>query len=165
MNIKKPNYYNISLEEIKNLHGDKKPRLLLHGCCGPCSCWPLLFLCPHFDVTIMFNNSNIYPEAEYTKRLEELKRLLECIKRDFNFDVGLVVTPYDNDEFDKDLAPYGNEREGGRRCMICYRKRMGEAYDYAEENGFDYFTTVMTISRQKNSLIDRKSTRLNSSHT
>ena len=37
--------------------------------------------------------------------------------------------------------------------MICYRKRMGEAYDYAEENGFDYFTTVMTISRQKNSLI------------
>ena len=68
-------------------------------------------------------------------------------------DVGLVVTPYDNDEFDKDLAPYKDEREGGRRCMICYRKRMGEAYDYAEENGFDYFTTVMTISRQKNSLI------------
>ena len=153
MNIKKPNYYNISLEEIKNLHGDKKPRLLLHGCCGPCSCWPLLFLCPHFDVTIFFNNSNIYPTEEYEKRLDELKRLLVLIKRDFNFDVGLIVTPYDNDEFDKDLAPYGNEREGGRRCMICYRKRMGEAYDYAEENGFDYFTTVMTISRQKNSLI------------
>ncbi|MBO4737285.1 MAG: epoxyqueuosine reductase QueH, partial [Bacilli bacterium] len=141
MNIKKPNYYNISLEEIKNLHGDKKPRLLLHGCCGPCSCWPLLFLCPHFDVTIMFNNSNIYPESEYNKRLDELKRLLEYVKRDFGFDVGLVVTPYDNDEFDKDLAPHKDEKEGGRRCMICYRKRMGEAYDYAEENGFDYFTT------------------------
>ena len=28
---------------------------------------------------------------------------------------------------------------------------MSEAYDYAEENNFDYFTTVMTISRQKNS--------------
>jgi predicted adenine nucleotide alpha hydrolase (AANH) superfamily ATPase len=28
---------------------------------------------------------------------------------------------------------------------------MSEAYNYAEENNFDYFTTVMTISRQKNS--------------
>ena len=28
---------------------------------------------------------------------------------------------------------------------------MEEAYDYAESHGFDYFTTVMTISRQKSS--------------
>ena len=28
---------------------------------------------------------------------------------------------------------------------------MDEAYAYAEKNHFDYFTTVMTISRQKNS--------------
>jgi predicted adenine nucleotide alpha hydrolase (AANH) superfamily ATPase len=26
---------------------------------------------------------------------------------------------------------------------------MGEAYDYAEKNGYDYFTTVMTISPAK----------------
>jgi predicted adenine nucleotide alpha hydrolase (AANH) superfamily ATPase len=33
---------------------------------------------------------------------------------------------------------------------------MGEAYDYAEKNGYDYFTTVMTISRQKDSQILNK---------
>ena len=31
------------------------------------------------------------------------------------------------------------------------KKRLEEAYAYAEENGFDYFTTVMTFSRQKDS--------------
>jgi len=30
---------------------------------------------------------------------------------------------------------------------------MSEAFDFAEKNGFDYFTTVMTISRQKDSQI------------
>jgi predicted adenine nucleotide alpha hydrolase (AANH) superfamily ATPase len=33
---------------------------------------------------------------------------------------------------------------------------MSEAYDYAEKNGYDYFTTVMTISRQKDSQILNK---------
>ena len=30
---------------------------------------------------------------------------------------------------------------------------MKSSYDFAEEHGFDYFCTVMTISREKNSLI------------
>jgi predicted adenine nucleotide alpha hydrolase (AANH) superfamily ATPase len=30
---------------------------------------------------------------------------------------------------------------------------MAEAYDYAEAHGYDYFTTVMTVSRQKDSQI------------
>ena len=150
---KKTNYYLISLEELKNLRTDAKPKLLLHACCGPCSCFPLVFLCPHFDVTIFFNNSNIYPEEEYTRRLEELKKLLGFYKRDYGYEVNLIVRPYNNLEYMKDLLPYKDLREGGTRCQLCYEKRMSEAYDYAEENGFDYFTTVMTISRQKDSQI------------
>ena len=52
------NYYDVSLQELKRI-GDRKPRLLMHACCGPCSCFPLTFLCPHFDVTIYYANSNI----------------------------------------------------------------------------------------------------------
>ena len=33
---------------------------------------------------------------------------------------------------------------------------MDEAYKYADELGFDYFATVMTISRQKNSQVLNK---------
>ena len=51
---------------------------------------------------------------------------------------------------------YKDLKEGGSRCVLCYTKRMKEAYDFAEENNFDYFTTVMTISRQKNSQILNK---------
>lgn len=148
------NYYKKSLEELEKMGVPaKKPRLLLHACCGPCACWPLVFLCPHFDVTIYFNNSNIYPEEEYQRRLGELEKLIGYIKRDHGYDVSLIITSYDNDKYNLDLEPYKDEPEGGKRCQICYRKRMSQAYDYAEANGYDYFTTVMTISRQKDSEI------------
>ena len=101
----------------------------------------------------MFNNSNIYPESEYTRRLEELKKFLGYFKRDYGYDVKLIVKEYDNDKYNLDLEPYKDQPEGKIRCFICYEKRMDDAYKYASEHSFDYFTTVMTISRQKNSQI------------
>lgn len=150
---RKINYYKVSLEEIEKLNPSIKPKLMLHACCGPCSCFPLTFLCPHYDVTIFFNNSNIYPSEEYERRLNELKKLLDSYRVDYGWDVKIIITPYKNEEYMKDLLPYQDLREGGVRCRLCYEKRMSEAYDYAEEHGFDYFCTVMTISRQKNSQI------------
>lgn len=150
----KVNYYLESLKEIEKIDASKERKsLLMHVCCGPCSCWPLLFLCPHFDLTLYFNNSNIYPEAEFDKRLATLKELLSDIKRDYGYDIKLIVRPYDYANYIKDLEPFAKEPEGFNRCQICYKKRMAEAYDYAEKEGFDYFTTVMTISRQKNSQV------------
>ena len=151
---KKINYYFESEKELKVVDTlKKKPSLLLHACCGPCSTFPLTYLCPHFDVTIMFNNSNIYPESEYIRRLEELKKFLTYFKRDYGYEVKLVVREYDNDKYNQDLEPYKDQAEGLTRCFICYEKRMDDAYKYADENHFDYFTTVMTISRQKNSQV------------
>ena len=64
----KINYYLVSLEELKEIKG--RPSMLLHACCGPCSTFPLEFLTPIFNVTIIYSNSNIYPENEYEKRME-----------------------------------------------------------------------------------------------
>ena len=150
----KINYYQQSLDEIAKIDASgKKAKLLFHVCCGPCACWPLLFLTEHFDITIYYNNSNIYPKEEFDHRLSELRRLLDCYEKDYGYHFELLVPPYDNDTYNKDLEPYAHEPEGRNRCQICYRKRMKEAYDYAEAHGFDYFTTVMTVSRQKNSQI------------
>ena len=150
----KINYYKKSNQILDNLKGlPTKPKLLLHACCGPCSTFPLTYLCPNFDVTIFFNNSNIYPENEYVRRLEELKKFLGYFKRDYGYEVKLIITKYDNEKYNVDLEPYKDLPEGETRCFICYEKRMNEAYEYASKNGFDYFTTVMTISRQKNSQI------------
>lgn len=129
----------------------QKPKLLLHACCGPCATFPLTFLCPHFDVTIFFNNSNIYPSEEYHRRLDELKKLLEYYKRDYGYIINFIVTEYKNEEYNKDLEPYKDLPEGETRCFICYEKRMDEAFKYADEHGYDYFTTVMSVSRQKSS--------------
>jgi epoxyqueuosine reductase len=154
MDEKKINYYLLSLLEIEKIkQSGKRPSLLLHACCGPCAAFPLTFLCPIFDVTIMYNNSNIYPKEEYDRRIAELRKLLKIYKDEFNFDIKLVEPPYDNDFFSLDLEPYKDQDEGKTRCVICYQKRMKEAYDFAENNKYDYFTTVMTISRQKDSQI------------
>lgn len=147
----KRDYHAESLETIASLDKGKKPSFLLHACCGPCSCFPLLFLCPHFDVTIYYDNSNIYPESEFYRRRGELEKLLSLYKRDYGFDVKLIEPPYDHESYMKDLRPHASDPEGRERCLLCYSKRMEEAYDYAEEHGFDYFATVMSISRQKSS--------------
>ena len=150
----KINYYLQSLDELEKIKASgKRPKLLFHVCCGPCACWPLEFLCPHFDVTIYYNNSNIYPAEEFQKRLAEVRKLLSYYERDYGYHIELLVPPYDYETYRKDLEPYADEPEGRNRCQICYRKRMEEAYDYAEEHDYDYFTTVMTVSRQKNSQI------------
>ena len=143
----KTNYYLASLKEIESF-GDKKPSILLHACCVICACWPIEFLKDHFEVTLMYNNSNIYPNEEYNKRLSELKRY---IKERYGNEINIIECDYENAAFMKDLEEYKDDPEGFRRCFICYEKRLDEAYQYADENGYDYFTTVMTFSRQKDS--------------
>ena len=140
-----------SLKEIKKL--DKKPSLLLHSCCAPCNAYPLELLVEYFDLTLMYNNSNIYPFEEYSRRLDELKKYVDFINNKYNVNIKMIETPYINEDFTKLLEPYKEQKEGQDRCKLCYKIRMNEAYKYASENNFDYFTTVMTISRQKDSII------------
>ncbi|MCI5773665.1 MAG: epoxyqueuosine reductase QueH [Erysipelotrichaceae bacterium] len=147
--MNKLHYYQLSLEEIAKIKAlPYKPKLLLHACCAPCSCFPLTFLHEHFQITIYYNNSNIYPQTEYQIRLEELKKYLH----DYYPDIAIIVPTYDHDNYIKDLAPFAHLPEGQQRCFLCYTKRMDEAYAYASQHGFAYFTTVMSVSRQKNSL-------------
>lgn len=154
MNNNKVNYYKESLKTLDEITtSGKRPKLLLHACCGPCSTFPLTFLCKNFDVTIFFNNSNIYPENEYVRRFEELKKFLGYFERDYGYKIKVITVPYDNDNYNKDLEPFKDLPEGQKRCFICYEKRMDQAFDFANKNGYDFFTTVMTISRQKDSQI------------
>ena len=144
------NYYLVSKKEIEDIRKEyqgRKPSLLLHACCAVCASFPIEFLTQVFDVTIYFNNSNIWPSAEYERRLEELKRYIS----ETGNTVKLIITPYDNEAYTRRLEPMKEDPEGAGRCFYCYAYRMNEAYRYAAEHHFDYFTTVMSISRQKDS--------------
>ena len=59
--------------------GERRPKLLLHVCCGPCAAACLEELSARFDVTIFFYNPNIAPAAEYDRRLENARRLVEAM--------------------------------------------------------------------------------------
>ena len=76
---------------------DSVPRLLLHSCCAPCSSYVLEYLTRHFDITVFFYNPNIYPEAEYFKRLDTQKQLLD--KMPFENPVSLIVGEYDPEKY------------------------------------------------------------------
>ena len=81
----KRNYQLEMEEEIEGLQG-RRPRLLLNSCCGPCSSAVLERLAAHFDLTLLYYNPNIEPEAEYLHRLSEQRRLLSLLP----FRVGLL---------------------------------------------------------------------------
>lgn len=125
----------------------EKPTLLLHVCCGPCFTYPFELIKEYFKITIIYNNSNIYPEEEYNRRLNELKGYLKAISAD----IEVIEFDYNNATYNKDLEPYADQREGMDRCRVCFRKRLGQAIEYAEAHNFDFVGTVMSISRFKNS--------------
>ncbi len=137
------NYNRLFKRELEKIKG--RPTLLLHVCCAPCSVYPLVLLNKYFKIVIYYENPNIYSYDEYAKRLGELERYLDHL----NTDMKLVIPPYD-DDYQEGLKKYGPMKEGGKRCVYCYGKRMKRSYDYAAKNGFDYFTTVMSISNHKN---------------
>ena len=142
--------YQIVLDEILNkIDVEKyKPKLLLHVCCAPCSSYVLEYLNNYFDITVFYYNPNISSREEYEKRLNEERRFV----KEYPFPNVVVVNgEYDNDKFEETIKGLENEKEGGSRCLKCYRLRLEESVKYAEENNFDYFTTTLTISPYKNS--------------
>ena len=141
------NYQRILEKELQNIKiSGKKPKLLIHACCGPCFTIPYEILKDYFDINIMYNNSNIYPKEEHDRRLEELKEYINKI----GADIKVIEVPYDNDTYNLDLEPRKDDKEGHERCRICFRKRLKQGFEYAAKNGFEYYGTVMTISRYKN---------------
>ena len=138
--------YNLIMEEIiKEL--DKKPKLLLHACCGVCSSAVLERLINHFNITVLFYNPNIYPENEYEKRLKTQKEIIEKMK----IDVKIIEIGHQAKDFEKIAKNLETEKEGGQRCIKCYYQRLEKTAKLAKEKKFDYFCTTLSISPYKNS--------------
>jgi hypothetical protein len=64
-------------------------------------------------------------------------------------DFPLIVPAYDPVKWMESTAGLAQEPEGGERCKICFRIRLQAAYEYMLNNGFDAFTTTLTIGPQK----------------
>lgn len=129
----------------------RKQTLLLHACCAPCSSYVLEYLASYFEITVYYYNPNIYPPAEYSRRLGELQNFLPVFPPAVQNNVKLVTAQYTPQEYDaavqiEKTPELADEQERGERCRRCYLMRMKKAYEYAAANKFDWFTTTLSIS-------------------
>lgn len=153
--INKVNYQKIldkTLEDIEKSGAEKS--LLLHSCCAPCSSYVLEYLSNFFNITVLYYNPNIYPYEEYIYRKEEQKRLIS--EMNFKKSVSFMDCDYDNTLFNEVVKGFEAEPEGGKRCEKCFHLRLYKTAEIAKNNGFDYFTTTLTISPLKNAEILNK---------
>lgn len=142
----KTNYDKILEETINELKG-RKPSILLHSCCAPCSTAVITRLKDYFDVTIFYYNPNIEPLEEYLKRKEEQKRIVS------EFGIKFLDCDYENEKFKSMSKGLEDLPEGGYRCHKCYELRLTKTALTAKENSFLYFGTTLTVSPYKNSQV------------
>lgn len=146
--MNKINYQN-ELDRIIGGITEKKPKLLLHACCAPCSSYVLEYLSEYFDITVYYFNPNISPEGEFEKRFSEIKRLIG--EMPLKSEIKLIKGVYRYEDFLGVTKGLEEVREGGERCFKCYRLRLEKTAALAKDEGFDYFCTTLSISPLKNS--------------
>ena len=83
-------------------------------------------------------------KEEFSLRASQQKIL--CQK----FNVGCVIEEYNQMEFLDAISGLENCLEGGNRCTKCFELRLLKTANFAKLNGFDYFSTTLTISPLKN---------------
>ena len=142
--------YDKAMQEIikKEKESGHVPALLLHSCCGPCSSAVLERLTTDFELTVFYYNPNIYPEEEDHKRVEEQERLINAFPA--VYPIRFIAGEYIPADFYKTVNGLEKEPEGGSRCLECFRLRLREAAEKAQELHMDYFTTTLTVSPLKN---------------
>lgn len=124
---------------------EKGTKVLLHVCCAPCSCAILEGMqASGLDVTIYFYNPNIYPREEYERRKAEVVRFAGKLG------VPFIDADYDDDRWLERVKGLEAEPERGKRCSVCFLKRLEKTALYAHENAFPFIATSLSISRHKN---------------
>lgn len=114
--------------------------LLLHMCCGPCSCYPVKKLRQEgIEPVGYFFNPNIHPYKEWDMRLKTARE----------FAVKVDMKMYDDDNYrlrDFLRRALAAEAVENGRCRMCYTWRLEETARFAAEQGFDAFTSTLFYS-------------------
>ena len=142
--------YQKELDRIIQKRGENTPRVLLHACCGVCSSSVLEYLTQYFDVTLLWYNPNLYPQAEFERRFQALTEIIE--KMGLADRVGILAEPWKHEDYDRRVKGLEQEPEGGARCTECFRLRLLETARLAKHYGYDWFCTTLTLSRHKDAV-------------
>jgi len=125
--------------------------LLLHTCCAPCAL-PIIEYLLTFktakEIVLYFYNPNIFPKAEYQKRLQALKKIAHL------YHLKLITGSYEHQKWLNYLKnnltqPLNSYQENQERCLKCFEFRLHQAIQFAQENHFDEWTTTLSVNRFK----------------
>ncbi len=123
--------------------------ILIHACCAPCTTYTQEYWRKQsHEISGYWFNPNIYPLPEYQLRLQTLRDFARLL------DIPLIVSPdYGIEKYFRIIV--GHE-DAENRCWYCYQLRLFNTATLAKENGFDAFTTTLSISPyQKHDLLKK----------
>ncbi len=122
-------------------------KILIHVCCAPCGGQVIKeienIVGTGLDLFVLFFNPNIYPQEEYELRKAEVKRYCDKLKIEF------IEGQYNHQAWLDNVKGYETEKEGGKRCELCFTYRLQELAQIASEKDCDAIATTLTISPHK----------------
>ena len=114
--------------------------MLLHMCCGPCSCYPVKHLRElGIEPIGYFFNPNIHPYKEWEHRLNTAKEFADKVNMKIIVDDNYLLRPF----LQKALVA---EKEPNGRCHMCYTWRLEQTAAFAKANGFGQFSSTLFVS-------------------
>lgn len=122
---------------------EPKPKLLLHICCAPDATSVFESLKPRFTITGFFYNPQIEPCGEYERRLADAHKVANSMGLE------LIEGVRDLNRWTVAVRGLETEPEKGRRCEACYLFRLEETARIASRDGFEYFTSTLSVSPHK----------------
>lgn len=122
----------------------RKENVILHACCAPCAAHVIDILSVTYNVSVLFYNPNIYPEAEFNKRYDAVYKLCSVKGSE------LIVFENSPGQWFEAVKGFEDEPEGGRRCRLCIEMRLKTSAEVALKRKTEQFATTLTISPHKN---------------
>lgn len=121
----------------------KKPKILVHVCCGPDVTMPILELRDEYDVICFWYDPNIQPKAEYDKRYEAFVRVCEIEN------IPYIKGAYDVKNFFSRIRWFEDTPEKWEKCTHCYDMRMYVAAKLAKRLNIPLYTSSLNTSPKK----------------
>ena len=134
--------HRISYKPVKEIL-QKKPNLLLHICCGPDTCVPVMDLKKDYEVICFWYDPNIHPKSEHDKRLAEFIKVCEIEQVEY------IIWEYDVWHFFERIKGFEDTPERWEKCTRCYDMRLERAALEARKLWIKYWSSTLNNSPHK----------------
>lgn len=134
--------HRLSYKPVKKIL-EKKPKLLLHICCGPDATVPIMDLKQDYEVVCFWYDPNIQPKPEHDKRVKAFKKVCEIEGVEY------IIGEYDVWNFFEKIKWLEHTPEKWDKCTACYDMRLQRSALEARKLGIKFWTSTLNTSPHK----------------